>query len=292
MRKSFKVAEQVFRFDIPDGHPLLNSLDRYAPFEVSADGEPPVFEVEICAGLPALPSAKIYGGNEEPGEPAVSIFREGSLWGFEMAVCKGRPVCGKMLADSSFSKGRLLITEPREALFALNNAAMLLYAFRTAPLGNLELHASVIVNSGKAFLWMAKSGTGKSTHSRLWLKNIPGSSLLNDDNPVLRIAPDGSVQVYGTPWSGKTPCYKNEHYPAGAFVEIKRSLQNRITRKSLFEAYALLYSSSSGFKNDSSMAEILHRNFEAAVTKVPSYTLECRPDAQAAEVSSKELLAL
>ena len=59
---------------------------------------------------------------------------------------------------------------------------------------------------------MGKSGTGKSTHSRLWLENVPGATLLNDDNPIVRLTLVGAI-VYGSPWSGKTPCYKNESAP-------------------------------------------------------------------------------
>lgn len=291
MRKSFKVAGHVFSFCLPEAHPLWKELKQYDPFALSSDEEG-IFEIELADSLPESPRSKVYGGNEEPGEPAVFLYRGEGFWEMEMSVCKGRHVCGRLRTDEAFSKGSLLITEPREALFALNNAAMLLFAFRTAPLSTLEMHASVIVNSGKAFLWLARSGTGKSTHSKLWLRHVPGSSLLNDDNPVVRIIEDGSVVVYGSPWSGKTPCYKNERYPAGAFVEIKRSPANRIVQKNVFESYALLYSSSSGFKNDSSMAGELHSTFEKIATTIPCYTLECRPDAEAAAVCSAELLAL
>jgi hypothetical protein len=65
-----------------------------------------------------------------------------------------------------------------------------------------------------------------------------------------------------------------------------------IIRKNLFESYALLYSSSSGLKNNRAMADGLHSTFEKIATKVPCYTLECRPDEEAAKVSSSELLVL
>ena len=115
---------------------------------------------------------------------------------------------------------------------------------------------------------------------------------LNDDNHIVRVMEDGHVEVFGTPWSGKTPCYKNEHYPAGAFTEIVRSAENRITRKKVLEAYALLYSSSSGFKADPAMADGLNASYEKIIKATPCVTLECRPDADAARVSSETLLAL
>ncbi len=56
----------------------------------------------------------------------------------------------------------------------------------------------------EAVMFLGESGTGKSTHSRMWLENIEGSTLLNDDAPAVRISADGTT-AYGTPWSGKTP---------------------------------------------------------------------------------------
>ena len=111
----------------------------------------------------------------------------------------------KLWANSDFTLSKLLIACPSESLFAINNALMLQYAFRTAGMNTLEMHASVIENGGKGYLFLAKSGTGKSTHSKMWLRNIPDSHLLNDDNPIVRVLEDGSVRVYGSPWSGKTP---------------------------------------------------------------------------------------
>ena len=291
MQKTFRVAEHEFSFILPDGHQLWGQAAQYAPFEVQPSGEP-LFTVELVDNLPEVTMEKVYGGDEEPGQPVVYLYRGDGCWGFRMAAWQGRPFCGKVLTDGRFSHARLLLEEQDDALFALNNTAMLMFAFASAPLGTLEMHASVIVNGGKAFLWLAKSGTGKSTHSQLWLRHIPGSSLLNDDNPVVRVMEDGHAEVFGTPWSGKTPCYKNEHCPAGAFSEIRRAPENRISRKSVLESYALIYSSSSGFKGDRAMADALHSTFEKVVASVPCYTLECRPDEEAARVSSAELLAL
>ena len=291
MTKSYRVAGHVFSFVFPEGHPLWGLIGQYKPFEIPADPSP-LFTVELVERLPEETLEKVYGGDEEPGQPVILLYRRNGGWAFEMAPCPGRPVCGRAYVDGTFSHVRLQILRPSEGLFALNNAAMLVFAFSTASLDTLEMHASVVVNSGKAFLWLARSGTGKSTHSQLWLDNVQGSHLLNDDNPVVRVMEDGHTEVFGTPWSGKTPCYRNEHYPAGAFTEIVRSPENRIRRKSVLEAYALLYSSSSGFKADPAMSDGLNSTYEKIITATPCFTLECRPDADAARVSSETLLAL
>lgn len=291
MIKSYRVAGHVFSFVFPEGHPLWGLIGQYKPFELP-QSEPSLFSVELVDALPSVSMEKVYGGDEEPGQPVILLYRGSDGWAFEMAPCPGQPLCGRVYADRAFTHARMQVLRPSEGLFALNNATMLMFAFRTATLDTLEMHASVVVNSGKAFLWLAKSGTGKSTHSQLWLNHVPGSRLLNDDNPVVRVMEDGHTEVFGTPWSGKTPCYKNEHYPAGAFSEIVRSPENHITRKSVLEAYALLYSSSSGFKADPAMSDGLNATYEKIISATPCFTLECRPDADAARVSSETLLAL
>ncbi|MBR0532796.1 MAG: hypothetical protein IJJ96_09320, partial [Bacteroidales bacterium] len=174
-------------------------------------------------------------------------------------------------------------------VFCVNNALMLMYAFRTAGLDTIEIHASCTVCEGKGFLFLGKSGTGKSTHSRLWLKNVPGAWLLNDDNPVIRIM-DGVPRVYGTPWSGKTPCYINDDYPVGAVVRINRAPHDAIHRMGLVEGFASLYSSSSGLRALKPIADGLFNTVSSVVQKVPCYMMDCLPDDEAALVCSKEVL--
>ena len=69
---------------------------------------------------------------------------------------------------------------------------------------SIAIHSSVIVHSGRAVLFLGESGTGKSTHTRLWREHIPGAQLLNDDSPIVRVV-EGVPTVFGSPWSGKTP---------------------------------------------------------------------------------------
>jgi len=290
MTRYFKVAEHCFALDIPEDNILWRRCGQYAPFHVKECPCDPVFTLTLEDSIPWEGMEMVYDGSPEPEQPLVRLFKGDGVWGAESAPVRNAPVAGRLLMNADFSIGRLQLCDGGDALFALNNAAMLLFAFSTAGLGTLEMHASVTVNSGRAFLFLAKSGTGKSTHSQLWLDNIPGSHLLNDDNPVVRIFPDGKAIAYGSPWSGKTKCYKNEQYPVGAFVQIRRCDVNKIARLNLFESYALLYGSSSGFKAEKRMADGLHESFSALAEHCPCYVLDCRPDAEAAEVCSKEVL--
>ena len=261
-------------------------MGQYDPFEVPSCADEPIFSLSWASSLPEREKTPFYTAvPEEEGQSRIELYRIGSGWRFEMAPTAHAAVCGVIETDPSYTEARLyVVPERRHALFALNNALMILYAFRTAGLGTLEMHSSVVVKEGKGYLFLGKSGTGKSTHSRQWLELFPDTELLNDDNPILRADVDGSVRVYGSPWSGKTPCYRNMDVPVGAIVRIRQSPQNRATRLSLVEAYASVYSSCSGLKADPGIAEGLHQTLERVVTTVPCFVLDCRPDHEAAEV--------
>ena len=189
----------------------------------------------------------------------------------------------ELTMSSDFTKATLILPGKDDA-FAINNSLMLLFTFASAKMGALEMHSSVVVNGGKGYLFLGKSGTGKSTHSSLWLKHIPGSWLLNDDNPVLRLMPGGEVRVFGSPWSGKTPCYKQESAPAGAVVRLSQAPYNKIERLKGIHAYASIMASASSFRPFRELADHWHNTLEAMTSAVPCYHLECLPDKAAAEL--------
>jgi energy-coupling factor transporter ATP-binding protein EcfA2 len=146
------------------------------------------------------------------------------------------------------------------------------------------MHASVTVRDGYAQLFLGHSGTGKSTHSRLWQEAYPDAWLLNDDNPVLRVLPDGEVRVYGSPWSGKTPCYKNQSAPVRGIVKLSQAPHNEIRLLRLPEAYAYMLASSSGLKIVPEMMDRLYETIAKTIQLVPVYGLECLPNTDAARL--------
>ena len=178
---------------------------------------------------------------------------------------------------------------------------MLMYAFRTAPLMTLEMHAAVVVkrevmgnglsaigeergDEARGYLFLGHSGTGKSTHARQWLAKFEDAWLLNDDNPILRVMDDGEVRVYGSPWSGKTPCYKNDSAPVGGIIKLSQAPENQISSITLPQAYAYMLSSASGLKMEQSMADNLFETIKHVITHTPCYPLACLPNQEAARV--------
>ncbi len=185
---------------------------------------------------------------------------------------------GWLICSADYHKGRL-ITTGRHVKMAIDNALMVLYALATADRQTALFHAAVVSYEGKGYMFLGPSGTGKSTHAGLWLRYIAGTALVNDDNPVVR---DGVV--YGSPWSGKTPCYRNVHYPLGGIVVLSQAPYNRIQRLSGLHAYAALVASISGKRWDARIADGLHQTENALASTVPVWHLECLPDEEAARV--------
>lgn len=291
MTKAFCVAEHTFLLEMPDGHFLWPALGQYSPF-VTDVPEHPLFHLSLVDDITVEEKRPLLVDvPKESGMPRVELYDTGDCFYFEMAPLAMAEACGRLLFGKDFKEASLQLLDDSadRALFALNNALMLLFAFSTACLDTLEMHSSVVVNEGKAYMFLGRSGTGKSTHSSLWLKHVPGSRLLNDDNPVIRIGDDGVVRAYGSPWSGKTPCYHNASAPVGAIVRINQAPRNAISRLGVLEAYASVYSSCSGYKPDRTMSDGLHHTLEQIALNIPCYKLDCLPDKEAAELCAGEV---
>lgn len=154
-----------------------------------------------------------------------------------------------------------------------------------APLLASAVHSSTIVYGGEAVMFLGESGTGKSTHTRLWRENVEGAGLLNDDSPFVAVA-DGKAEAFGSPWSGKTPCYKNESYPLRAIVRLSQAPHNAIRRLRGAQAVgALLPSLPPAFAYDEQMEESMLATLSSVIAAVPVYHLECLPDKEAAQLA-------
>lgn len=104
----------------------------------------------------------------------------------------------------------------------------------------LLFHGSVIAVDGKAYLFTAKSGTGKSTHTRLWREYFGQRAvIINDDKPLVKITPDG-VYAYGTPWDGKHRLSTNANAPLAGICILRRGRENMIREITAHEAYPML----------------------------------------------------
>lgn len=280
-QRFYKVAQQVFSvgFDAAIESSLAELLNAYEPFEVETTD--PLFSLHIKTGKIGEPDSFTleYRQNDEGQSITSGHQDDGSkVFGYEFG--KERAL---MLCSADYRKAELQMGE-KLCKAAIDTSLMLLFALTTANKNTLLFHSSTVVWQGKAYMFLGVSGTGKSTHSSLWLKHIKGTHLLNDDNPVVRIDTDGKPIVCGSPWSGKTPCYRNEEYPLGAIVSLEQAPKNKIKKCSVLEAYAVISSSISSKRWEKDLANGINISIEAILKNRPVFHLKCLPDEEAAQV--------
>lgn len=200
--------------------------------------------------------------------------------------------CCLLICNADFSDCRCALNgDWTMRSFGLNDALMLVYAFAGAFRQTMLIHASCVMHQGKGYPFTAASGTGKSTHTSLWMKHIEDVQLMNDDNPIIRLE-DGVPYIYGSPWSGKTPCYRNVRMPLGAITRIERAPRNWIERLAPVQAFATLLPACSSMKWDERIYSLLCDAITTIIETTPVYTLHCLPDAEAARVCHQALTSL
>lgn len=153
----------------------------------------------------------------------------------------------------------------------------------------MVLHACAVVHAGRAYLFSAPSGTGKSTHARLWCARLADCYILNDDKPAIRVT-DGVAYAYGTPWSGKDHSNKNAKLPLGGICFLHRGEQDQIRAADAAEALVLLYAQTAHTALSQTEMDKLLATLERLIRAVPIYRLTCTPTLHAAEVSYQAMV--
>lgn len=148
----------------------------------------------------------------------------------------------------------------------------------------MMLHSSAVVVDGKAYLFSADPGTGKSTHTRLWLEHFGSRGyILNDDKPALRLV-DGVWYAYGTPWSGKHDISVNVGVPVQGIAVLKRGETNEITRYDGINAIFDIFSQTNRVRKLENRERVLML-LDKLMTQVPVWKLKCNMDPEAAIVA-------
>ena len=148
----------------------------------------------------------------------------------------------------------------------------------------LLTHGSTVAVDGLAYLFAARSGTGKSTHTRLWMENFEGrAQMVNDDKPFLKLTADG-VFACGSPWSGKHGLDSNITVPLQGICILERGKENQIRQMASGEARAmLLHQSYRPLAPEK--ADCFEEMVQLLTEKVPLWHMYCNMDVSAAEVS-------
>lgn len=294
MNHTYIVAQNTFTVSVDDNLAAWRALEpRFRPFERQYDGDCSevaelrgAFDIS-CGPLPQSVGERIY----EPQHAGITLITsqvsrqaDGSLVIEFSHVSEHKPRLW-MKMPMQLDRAHIVIApdgDDNDSYF-LGHALMIAYMLSTCGNGTLLIHSSAVIYEGNAYLFQGRSGTGKSTHAALWAKNIEGAELLNDDHPVIRFSADGTATAYGSPWSGKTDCYRNVSAPMAALIRIVRAKENELLHLPPLKAYASLTASVFylPFLSDQ-LRNIRHKVIERLVSEVPCYEMHCRPDADAA----------
>lgn len=231
--------------------------------------------------------APVEGGPLQEARPDGRVLR---IWkkadGIYIHIVYPDGVC-RLHADAEWKN---VETDARETdsliVQEMNDVLMLAFAYSMAYAGGVLIHSSCVgLDNGRGAAFIGHSGIGKSTHSRLWLRYVPASRLINDDQPAVRVMPDGRIFLFGTPWSGKTPCYRDDRAALKAIFCMRQAEENRLVRMDAVKAFGELLKSTSMMRCDLDSYRKIVQTLSTIVERVPIYRLENRPEKEAVDLS-------
>lgn len=154
----------------------------------------------------------------------------------------------------------------------------------------LLFHASAVAVDGKGYLFAAPSGTGKSTHARLWRDLLRDRvTMVNDDKPLLHITKTG-VEVCGTPWCGKHGLQTPIHVPVSGILLLHQAAENRIAPITAHDALPMLLRQVYRPAEQQAMVQTL-KLVEQMCDHVRLWSMGCRPDPAAAKLAFETMTA-
>lgn len=283
----YKIAEHSLMIDTPDVEITARLIPSFRPFKVEIDGKDDLLFSFSGNKQISIPDRDPDDVMEADGMTFHVYHIDGTV-----TVCvKNKEIEHRfnLSADRKTVTSDLTLVERYESHF-LAYFLRAAYGMAAANHQTIKIHASVIEKGGKALVFMGKSGTGKSTHSSNWQQFVPDCQLLNDDEPIVRVLSDGSIRVYGAPWSGSTPCYRNASAEIAAFVRLYQNPNNKLTPLKGVQAFASLYQSVAILRSDNENKELVITTVNDILEQVPIYRLDNRPDREAVSLTESLLI--
>lgn len=154
-------------------------------------------------------------------------------------------------------------------------------------LNRMLLHAAILEYDGNGYAFLGRSGTGKSTHTGLWLKHLQGAKIVNGDKPILWGAGDSFI-AYGTPWMGKEGLGCNASTPLKGLCFLEQAKENSITRLSPTEAASRIFLQILMPEDEENVARTLELT-DKLVMNVPAYLFKCDISEEAVKTSFEAL---
>lgn len=285
----FSIAEFAIKLIFKeDGLNSLSLLPSFVHFKIERQSEKcKLFELLIDDEIvPVVKNKRTRIKTVDTGNGNIIVDRTNSGYQFIIKDIKGNNCC-LLITNNEFSMCKCALNGNYEMRsFGLNNAIMIIFAFASCKHNALLLHASLVRQNDYGYAFIAKSGTGKSTQVSLWLRHLQGCDLMNDDNPIVRMI-NGTPWIYGSPWSGKTPCYRNTKVRLGAITQIDRALVNSVERLNPIDALVNFIPACSSIKWDEYIYDEIIRNIAQIIETTPFYMLHCLPNREAAVICNK-----
>lgn len=279
----YKVGGLCFSTYVEMDHP---SLFNFSPFMVPEDeAKDVIFSLYQMEKLPLLPKTDVV----------CHVCDNGTCWHFYYNGTDNHDIM-LHLNGNEYRTYRIQVKQNWRYIYidwqilnefdslALNNILMLSYVATAARRGRILLHAACIRTlSGDSLAFIGHSGAGKSTHARLWMKYVEGCTLMNDDQPVVSVE-NGLPYIYGTPWSGKTSCYKQEKAPLKMICLMKQTSYNRLTSQIGLQAFTTVLAATSMIKEQVEVYKGILQTLSQIVKYVPVVCLENKPESEAVEL--------
>lgn len=290
-KKWYKIADLILEISYPASLDLEKLLPSFRDFQSNQPAENSPIQVNLS--LEQAPQGEDLGlllsDQSISWGDRFCFYEKENTFVTTIANDKGNDFW-YLYSERDFARSTLYIPESTETEQSAVICWMLMMLFGQAALLHdvIMIHGSVINRNGQGIAFLGKSGTGKSTHSRLWLKHIPNTSLLNDDNPAIRITENGVI-IYGTPWSGKTPCYKNEAIPLKGFVRLQQGPENIFERLAGVKGFIAVLPSCTAIRWNKDLFATMNSTLEKVVSQVPVGFLKCLPDEAAAQLCHKSI---
>lgn len=145
------------------------------------------------------------------------------------------------------------------------------------------MHGAAVGAGGKAYLFTAPSGVGKTTHTRLWCEEFPDAFIINGDKPLIKLTENGAY-IYGTPWAGKEGQNCNISLPLGAVCTLFRAGENSIKPACFSDIFPLLIGQSYRPRNEADLEKTLGL-IKRLGESVRLYALFCNVEPEAAHIA-------